>query len=60
MLLEVRHVTRYHYAAPVRESVMEVWMQPQKTPRQRLASVDLELDPAPTGFSSSHPIRTTV
>ena len=51
MLLEVRHVTRYHYAAPVRESVMEVWMQPQKTPRQRLASFELDLDPAAQVFS---------
>ena len=32
MLLEVRHVTRYHYAAPVRESLMEVWMQPERRP----------------------------
>ena len=45
MPLEIRHVTQYHYAAPVRESVMEVWMQPQKTARQRLVSFDLELDP---------------
>ncbi|HMP62078.1 MAG TPA: transglutaminase N-terminal domain-containing protein, partial [Phenylobacterium sp.] len=36
MLLEVRHVTQYHYAAPVRESLMEVWMQPQKGACQRL------------------------
>ena len=38
MLLEVRHVTQYHYDRPVRESVMEVWMQPQKAARQRLVS----------------------
>jgi len=30
MLLEIRHVTQYQYDVPVRESVMEVWMQPQK------------------------------
>ena len=36
MLLEIRHVTQYQYAFPVRESVMEVWMQPQKGVRQRL------------------------
>lgn len=45
MLLEVRHVTQYHYAAPVRESVMELWMQPQKSVTQRLVSFELELDP---------------
>lgn len=51
MLLEVRHVTQYQYAAPVRESVMEVWMQPQKSARQRLVSFDLDLDPPAQVFS---------
>jgi len=51
MLLEVRHVTRYHYAARVRESVMELWMQPQKAGRQRLVSFELELDPPSQLFS---------
>jgi transglutaminase-like putative cysteine protease len=45
MLLEVRHVTEYHYAGPVRESVMELWMQPQKSGSQRLVSFELELEP---------------
>ncbi|MBR7619596.1 transglutaminase family protein [Phenylobacterium sp. 20VBR1] len=51
MLLEVRHVTQYHYAAEVRESVMELWMQPQKGVRQRLVSFELELDPPAQLFS---------
>lgn len=51
MLLEVRHVTQYHYASPVRESLMEVWMQPQKGARQRLVSFDLEIEPAAQLFS---------
>ncbi|MEO8115735.1 MAG: transglutaminase family protein [Phenylobacterium sp.] len=51
MLLEVRHVTQYIYDEPVRESVMEVWMQPQKGHRQRLVSFDLDLDPAAQLFS---------
>jgi transglutaminase-like putative cysteine protease len=60
MLLEVRHVTRYHYAAPVRESLMEVWMQPRKTPQQRLTSFDLELDPAAQVFSYADPYGNAV
>jgi len=60
MLLEVRHVTRYHYAAPVRESLMEVWMQPRKTPQQRLSSFDLELDPAAQVFSYADPYGNAV
>lgn len=51
MLLEIRHVTQYQYAAPVRESVMELWMQPQKSARQRLVSFDLDLDPPAQVFS---------
>jgi transglutaminase-like putative cysteine protease len=51
MFLEIRHLTKYHYAAQVRESVMELWVQPQKGVRQRLISFDLELDPAAQLFS---------
>ena len=51
MFLEVRHLTQYQYAAPVRESVMELWLQPQKSGRQRLISFDLELDPSAKLFS---------
>ena len=51
MLLEIRHVTQYHYERPVRESLMERWMQPQKGARQRLVSFDLDIDPAAQVFS---------
>ncbi len=51
MLLEIRHVTQYHYERPVRESLMELWMQPQKGARQRLVSFELDLDPAAQLFS---------
>lgn len=60
MLLEVRHVTQYHYADPVRESVMEVWMQPKKTGRQRLVSFDLEVEPAAQLFSYADPFGNAV
>ena len=53
MLLEIRHVTQFHYDEPVRESVMEIWMQPQKGARQRLVSFELELDPPAQLFSSA-------
>jgi transglutaminase-like putative cysteine protease len=51
MFLEIRHLTQYQYAAPVRESVMELWLQPQKSGRQRLISFDLDLDPSAKLFS---------
>ena len=50
MLLEIRHVTQYHYAEPVRESVMELRMQPAKS-GQRLVSFEFDLDPASQVFS---------
>jgi transglutaminase-like putative cysteine protease len=51
MLLEIRHLTQYHYAEPVRASVMELWAQPQKNPRQRLISFELEVEPSAQLFS---------
>ena len=51
MLFEVRHVTEYSYDAPVRESVMELWMQPRATDRQRLLSFEIDVDPQAQVFS---------
>ena len=42
---------RYHYERPVRESLMELWMQPQKGARQRLVSFELDIEPAAQVFS---------
>ncbi|WP_334162829.1 transglutaminase family protein [Phenylobacterium sp.] len=60
MLLEVRHVTQYQYDEPVRESVMELWMQPQRSHSQRLVSFDLELEPAAKLFSYADPFGNAV
>lgn len=60
MLLEIRHVTEYHYAEPVRESVMELWMQPRKGGGQRLISFNLDLDPASQLFSYADPFGNAV
>jgi transglutaminase-like putative cysteine protease len=49
MLLDIRHRTEYHYEAPVRESVMELWMQPQKV-HQRLISFSVDVTPAAQVF----------
>lgn len=45
MILEIHHVTQYHYAEPVRASMMELWAQPQKSPRQRLIHFELDIEP---------------
>ena len=51
MLLDIRHLAQYHYAAPVRESVIELWVQPQKGGRQRLVGFEMEIDPQVQLFS---------
>src|SRR3974390_3189898 len=51
MLFDVRHRTHYEYDAPVRESVMEVWVQPRQSESQRLTRFALELEPAAQLFS---------
>ena len=51
MLLDIRHVTQYHFDDSIRENVMEVWMQPQKGARQRLVSFEMEIDPPAQLFS---------
>jgi transglutaminase-like putative cysteine protease len=51
MLLEIRHITQYAYDEPVRESVMELHMQPRKFTGQGLVSFDLEIDPQALVFN---------
>ena len=45
MRLEITHETRYTYSAPVRESVMELWLQPLTLPMQRLVGFDIVTEP---------------
>ncbi|HEY5105544.1 MAG TPA: transglutaminase family protein [Caulobacteraceae bacterium] len=51
MLLTVRHETRFRHEPAVRESVMELWIQPQQSVRQRLTKFFIELEPAAQLFS---------
>src|SRR4051812_32413127 len=60
MLLDIRHQTEYRYSGPVRESQMEARMQPRKTPRQRLVSFELTVDPAAQVFSYVDSFGNTV
>ncbi len=45
MLLEVRHITEYRYDRAVRESVIELRMQPRRTSGQTLVSFELDVEP---------------
>jgi transglutaminase-like putative cysteine protease len=45
MRLEITHETRYIYSAPVRESVMELWLQPLTIPLQRLVGFEIITEP---------------
>jgi transglutaminase-like putative cysteine protease len=51
MLFNIRHRTQYDYEPPVRESVMELWIQPQQSASQRLTNFAIELEPAAQLFS---------
>jgi len=51
MLFEIRHVTQYAYDEAVRESVMELWMQPRKSNDQFLVNFELEVEPPSQIFS---------
>ncbi len=45
MLLEVRHITEYRYDRSVRESVIELRMQPRRTNDHSLVSFELDIEP---------------
>jgi transglutaminase-like putative cysteine protease len=51
MMFDIRHVTQYNYDEPVRESVMELWMQPRAAHGQNLINFNLEIDPPAQVFS---------
>ncbi len=51
MQYAVRHVTQFHYSAPVRESVMEVRMCPRTDDRQQCYSFELRLTPPAQTFA---------
>jgi transglutaminase-like putative cysteine protease len=48
MFYSIRHVTRYRYDAPVRESVMQLYMQPKSEGAQRLLSFQVTTQPRAT------------
>ncbi len=45
MRLEIIHETRYTYSSPVRESVMELWLQPLTLPLQRMIGFEIVTEP---------------
>ena len=48
MFYSIRHVTRYRYDAPIRESVMQLYMQPKSEGAQRLQSFQVTTQPRAT------------
>ena len=48
MFYSIRHVTRYRYDAPIRESVMQLYMQPKSEAAQRLLSFQVSTQPRAT------------
>jgi transglutaminase-like putative cysteine protease len=60
MLFDIRHVTQYTYDEPVRESVMEVWMQPRSGHGHHLINFELDIDPPAQLFSYADSWGNTV
>jgi transglutaminase-like putative cysteine protease len=60
MLFDVRHVTQYTYDEPVRESVMELWMQPRSGHGHHLINFELDIDPPAQLFSYADSWGNTV
>lgn len=55
MYYSIRHVTRYRYDAPVRESVMQLFVQPKSDGLQRLSSFQIATSPrAPLHAYTDH------
>lgn len=48
MFYSIRHVTRYRYDAPVRESIMQLYVQPKSESAQRLQSFQVTTHPRTT------------
>jgi transglutaminase-like putative cysteine protease len=53
MLYSIRHVTRFRYSVPVRESAMALYMQPRTEARQRLQSFQVQIQPHAQLFAYS-------
>src|SRR5258706_8860932 len=45
MFYSIRHITRYRYDAPIRESVMQLYVQPKSEGPQRLQSFQVTTQP---------------
>src|SRR5580704_3450877 len=45
MFYSIRHITRFRYSSPVRESVMELRMQPRSEGQQTLRSFQIVTNP---------------
>jgi transglutaminase-like putative cysteine protease len=60
MNYSVHHVTRFHYSAPITESVMEVYMHPRTEGNQRCLNFKLSVNPRAQIFSHRDYLGNTV
>lgn len=58
--LSIRHVTRYRYSAPVRESTMQLYMQPRSEGQQILRSFQITTQPRAQLFAYSDYLGNSV
>jgi transglutaminase-like putative cysteine protease len=60
MFYSIRHITRFRYSEPVRESVMSLYMQPRTEGRQRLQSFQVQIRPHAQLFAYSDHLGNAV
>ena len=60
MLYSVRHTTKFHYSAPIAESVTEVRMQPRSTDYQQCSLFRLQVRPQARLFTYTDEAQNTV
>jgi transglutaminase-like putative cysteine protease len=60
MFYSIRHITKYHYSAPISESLTEVRMQPRTENHQRCLTFQLSLSPRARVFSLRDHFQNTV
>jgi transglutaminase-like putative cysteine protease len=51
VMLDVRHITKYHYVDPVLQGRNIAWLLPRETPSQKVIEAKVAIDPQPEAVS---------
>ena len=51
VMLDVRHITKYHYVDPVLQGRNIAWLLPRETPSQKVLNAKVAIEPQPEAVS---------